>query len=88
VRCNLETTPSWELILAALVRGPKRIHVGLVDWLGGRRWVRAGVHDGSPSSRKAEVRAARDFISPEAAGVPIYLYPPEEGVVRQKLVPE
>jgi hypothetical protein len=57
-------------------QGFKRTRVGLVDWSGGRRWVRAGVRDCSPSSHEAEVKAARDFISPEGASVPDLLISP------------
>jgi hypothetical protein len=42
MRCNLETTLSWEPIAAALTRGQKWTRAAGVDWSSGRWWARAG----------------------------------------------
>jgi hypothetical protein len=41
---------------------------------GGRGWVSHPPPLAHPARARRRVRAARDFISPEAAGAPIYLY--------------
>jgi len=71
MRCNPETTPPWEPIAAALARGQKWTRAArsrLAEWTAvGDGGVRVGDHG------CARVRAAKGFISPKAAGAPIYL---------------
>jgi hypothetical protein len=61
MRCNPETTPSWEPIAAALTRGQKWTRAAGVDWLSGRRWARARVGNSSPGSGEAEGEGGEDF---------------------------